>query len=102
MSGCALCEKPKPQLILTNAPVPITDTQFDCGPRPQNWPEAAVLKKWKDSDLVDYANSNWFWGHKCDVLLQWNKLYFHCINGEQEACIKLKYIKGPDGTSTKP
>lgn len=81
--------------------VTIQDSQFDCSPRPANWPSDSVLKTWSNADIVDQANKYWFWGYKCESMLLWNKIYFKCHNGDKPSCDTLIKMKEPDVNTTK-
>ena len=73
---------------------PVTNTaQWDCGPRPQNWPSDEVLKTWTAADIMNLANAYWFWGETCDKLLSYDKLYFNCTDGDLPSCDKIQAMK---------
>lgn len=70
------CGSIKVPLLYNSPQVQITETQFDCGPKPQSLPEDAALLEMTDMQLFRYYVDAYKWGERCDTLLRDNQTYF--------------------------
>lgn len=97
--SCGSISKVVPQLGNAKDTIPITATQFDCGPAVDPLPDDETLKGWSSSTLLSYATDSWMWGDRCAEALKLNKIYFKCsVEGDKAACAEFKK-RGSDGSS---
>lgn len=71
----------------------MSESQFECGPRPVNLPAPDVIQDWSTSQLFDLTAEYWFWGERCDKALTFNRNYFYCYKDDKEACKSLKALE---------
>ena len=97
--SCETTSSPPTHYQPAPSSVSIDKAQFDCGPRPTNWPDKATVQAWTTADAVDLANQYWFWGERCDKALQYNQAYFECyVGADLSACADLEALKPKQDT----
>lgn len=74
--------------------IPVTESQFDCGPKAPNLPPDEILKTWSSDKTLDWGGESWLWGERCSITNEYNKAYFMCkINKDKAACDRIKKLK---------
>jgi hypothetical protein len=94
--GLVSCASTKTQLSQVLNPkdsLTITESQFDCSPVPNKFPQGDALNTTTSANAFDYTTDYWFWGERCSLQLKFNRDYFYCWKGDKLSCDSLNKDK---------
>lgn len=86
LAGCGTINAKRTQIANSHVP-PIFDGQFAC-PAPANTelPSDTQLRSWDAERTFRWGEANWRWGNGCAELMDYNRHYYQCRQGDRAEC----------------